>query len=454
MLPTSSSLTATQWTQACLNIQDGGLGLFNHVDIGPAAFAASLTECLHSLSTAIPHIDSLILQQDPSPTQTIQDYHGCIDFVSKFDPTVTLHTARNIKPSNDNTVQKQLSEKVTSKRYNELLSSMQDTSDIAWITSLTHPAAGLWLEYAPKSIPLSLPSTHFTVALCHRLRVPHPSITPGLTCDCTRKSKIDSHGLHILSGCNKDACRVALHDALKREFNTMFKWCGEVSIVEQRGAFQGINPDDHRRPDISIHIPGEPIIFTDISVTCPIPISTSTALSRKDAFTPGRAALVAQKRKMDEYGAVSTAVGAKFRPLIFELTGRPNNDINSVIKSFAEKQAISQGTRWDVVYRYWFARISVTFQFYTAAAILHRTRAIIQRATSATRNISDDTVNAFQFITAFSAATTRNLGTGGTASWSTSIPRLSADHHHQASSSRGHHPQRRTVAIEGSTAIR
>ena len=69
LLPTYSSLTATQWTQACLNIQDGGLGLFNHVDIGPAAFAASLTECLHSLSTAIPHIDSLILQQDPSPTQ-------------------------------------------------------------------------------------------------------------------------------------------------------------------------------------------------------------------------------------------------------------------------------------------------------------------------------------------------------------------------------------------------
>jgi hypothetical protein len=62
------------------------------------------------------------------------------------------------------------------------------------------------------------------------------------------QTDVDSHGLHIISGCNKDACRTSLHDAVKRELNTMLKSGGQLSIVEQRNAFHIIDPDDHRRP--------------------------------------------------------------------------------------------------------------------------------------------------------------------------------------------------------------
>jgi len=276
----------------------------------------------------------------------------------------------------------------------------------------------MWLESAPKSPALTLPPDHFSTALCHRLRIPHPCIVPGLACDCTRRTILDSHGLHIISGCNKDACRTSLHDAVKRELNTMLKSGGQLSIVEQRNAFHIIDPDDHRRPDITIISENQSVTHTDISVTCPIPLTQTNSLSRLEALTPSRAANSAKQRKNKLYEPTSNACGATFKPLIFELTGRPHEDVEAIVKQHSEIQAMELHTRWDVIYRYWMSRIATTFQYYLTSAILHRSRNIIKNSTNASRAVSRESVEEFQFHCTYNDAVTRHLGSGGTLTWS------------------------------------
>ena len=198
----------------------------------------------------------------------------------------------------------------------------------------------------------------------------------------------------------------------------MVKCAGQISIVEQRNAFQALDPDDHRRPDISVISENESVMHLDVSVTCPIPLGPTRRPSRRDAFTVNRAADAAKSKKGKEYASSSAACGASFTPLIFELTGRPDDEVESLVKKFSEIEARGQMTRWDVIYRFWMARISVTFQYYLASALLNRTRNIIRESTKATRIISPDTIEEFQYTSAYNDIVTRHLGSGGTLTWS------------------------------------
>ena len=179
-----------------------------------------------------------------------------------------------------------------------------------------------------------------------------------------------------------------------------------------------INPDDHRRPDITIISENQALTHTDISVTCPIPLTQSTSLSRLEALTPSRAANSAKLRKKKQYEPTSNACGATFKPLIFELTGRPHEDVEAIVKQHSEIQAQELRTRWDIIYRYWMSRIAMTFQYYLTSAILHRSRNIIKNSTRASRSVTQELVEDFQFHCTYNDAVTRHLGSGGTLTWS------------------------------------
>jgi hypothetical protein len=233
-----------------------------------------------------------------------------------------------------------------------------------------------------------------------------------MRCDCTRQTSIDKYGYHIISGCNKGAHRVTLHNAIMHELNTMMKCAGAHTALEERGAFHAIDPDDHRRPDITIFVDNK-VIRTDVSITSPVPLSDEKSLSLKDALTPDRASNAAKLHKDASYKNDVLAIGSRFEALIFETTGRPHALVEKIVMDMCEKAAHALKTRWDVIYRYWMCRIATTFQYHVANGILLRTRKISRNQWNSVSPL--DIIEDHCRINPFNPSVTRHLGSGGIA---------------------------------------
>jgi len=125
------------------------------------------------------------------------------------------------------------------------LSNHQQSSKLAWYTSISNSESGLWLTIIPKTERYIFSAEQFRVSLRYRFFLPQlPSLLrPGLACD---------H--HLTTGCERQGYRHRTHDFVAMEITRMLNYAGIWTKREEKNCFQTIeNPDSQRRPDITVY---------------------------------------------------------------------------------------------------------------------------------------------------------------------------------------------------------
>jgi hypothetical protein len=137
--------------------------------------------------------------------------------------------------------------------------------------------------------------------------------------------------------------------------------------VEQSNAFRTVNPDNNKRPDISI-LGLDRDFFGDVMVTDSIQKRTNV----NNAGTPGHAAAMAETLKKRKYEKDSLAAGMLFLPIIFESYGRWGVSFHAFFNQLMKYGSAYRDMDVGEFTNYWRRRISVTLHKATAAAILSK----------------------------------------------------------------------------------
>ena len=218
---------------------------------------------------------------------------------------------------------------------------------------------------------------------------------------------LDALGHHLVSGCAAESCRTHMHDLLVLELKNIANYSGIYAIREEIGCFKVVTPDNDKRPDLSFRNAAEidsgtevrdrPLIL-DVSVTDPVPGSTSGQLHISDAAAkvPDRAAEQAFKDKNTKYLQIAHDNGLSFLPIIFESTGRVHGSVVKMVKSLAALAEEPLKIAKDILYSNFMNRLSVVLQRSIAGSILQRSVTLNGHLSQKSRNAY---VNSHSFVT-------------------------------------------------------
>ena len=152
------------------------------------------------------------------------------------------------------------------------------------------------------------------------------------------------------------------------ELQSILRSCGCWTTREEYGCFAETNPNDHHRPDISIHNPIDTAVrkeLIDISVTCPLEGSQTGTLqdpTRSQALAPYRQSKLRYQQKMSKYGNRCAPLGFSFQPFVFESSGALDKHARDLLKKYAKKAAELRRIPAERLYRYFLCRMSMCLQ--------------------------------------------------------------------------------------------
>jgi hypothetical protein len=142
------------------------------------------------------------------------------------------------------------------------VSSSNNLGLIAHIGSIQNEDSGRWIALSPKFPNYVMTSSEIRISLLRRCFLAQPSITPGLHCNCSAQPLLDIQDRHFTTDCCKGAHRIECHDNLKNTINSICRYSGCSTRVEERNCFSNITIDnatnnnhddgDGRRPDLSV----------------------------------------------------------------------------------------------------------------------------------------------------------------------------------------------------------
>lgn len=389
---TADTIADCLWSQCCLNVSDGGLGLRDTESVTPCAFVASVVECLPTVSEMLPNYVELF-SADHAPSLTVRQFRKSLRHIGRLANNVgSLASLQDVQQlhataHDDDTLQGLLQMHILARQLVVFRESLRDDSHrLAWYTSICDGNAGRWLEVSPKSEHFSFSNAEFQALLCYRLYLSQPSFIPGSRCNCKSRPQLDALGHHIATGCGKGGFRNATHTAIQYAVKDLLSCSGIMARREETGCFRGSNEDNNQRPDLSVW--GMPEsqhkVVADISVTAPVPVRFTRKLSLAQATKPGRAASVVHNAKVAKYAAVSAANSLEFQPLIFESTGRQHPSCEAFLKRALQKMSNGNQILMSVYCSYWMSRITCVLQKHIACAILHRSDMINGRLVNET----------------------------------------------------------------------
>ena len=277
----------------------------------------------------------------------------------------------------------------------------------AWFTSLQSPDAGRWLTLCPKKPEFKFVNADYEISIRRRLFLPIPRIIPGTLCNCnlTPKVRLDLLGHHLVSACGIKKLVSHQHDEVANTIGGMASFCGFRNLREELACFKEADPDNNKRPDLSILRPPrmeeivvvegrDPKLILDVQITNPVPgskkgvfLGMSLGASRKEGLAAGKA-FNAKNRK---YKGIASENGLSFLPLIFETTGRPHDKVMEFVKKLAHNAEEIKRIDKSIIYAYVMNRLSCTLQKSIAHTIITRMNGINCRTTLAAGGQHSDT---------------------------------------------------------------
>ena len=376
-IPDAENLPEAVFDMCCLPIQQGGLDIQCLYEVAMAAYSASMAAFLRSSEEDVTilmrqEIDTyegggqLFDRNDDSHVYHIQQFKLAVSVLNTEQKAFreAVNEILQLEDSPNHSVQSQLTARLTERRMQTMEENMLLTS-LKWWMSLRCDTAGKWLEAIPKMAKFRLSSEAFRTALCYRYLLPIPNLVAGSRCMCKRKPALDSTGHHLATGCGLHNTRKQNHDALVIELDDILSYAGFWTKREELGCFQMADPDDNKRPDISVLNPvncKHPKLVLDVSVTSPLEGAEKGILrppkSRRRALIKDAAANTRFQQKKQLYGACAEASGLGFLPIIFESTGRLHEQGKRFLKAVAKKASAVKKIRADVLYRFFLKRLS------------------------------------------------------------------------------------------------
>jgi hypothetical protein len=321
----------TWWKQAQLPISQGGFGFGFQEDAATAAYLASSTIFIRSITR---HRESSTIRY-PIFTQHIlqlaQQYTSSIpnSFNRPNDMKQWLANFNDIHPNN---LQAILSDKMTQHQLNNLLKLLQqhNPKSLPPLITLQNCHAGKFLQAIPYAPTTSFTNQHFQLTIRQRLHLPIDDIIPLIPYCATCKHHIhDStqhyHHLHTCKANN----HIPRHQNLSNCLTTMAKHASITMIIEPQKSFYTAKGNGFR-PDFMSVVPfnGTQPSAYDISVT-----HTSTPSSSE----PHPASNQRFKAKTKKYKEACNNRTTTFIPLIFESCGYWRPEVQHFIKICAEK---------------------------------------------------------------------------------------------------------------------
>jgi hypothetical protein len=358
--------------QAFLPIRLGGLGLTKSLNTAHAAFVASTITSYDSIKFHFPEIDV--------ETDLFYDsFKTSLDFIKqhvdlKIQDNFTTNNIFNLYMPTTYHLQSEISNNIMDEAFikfkENVIQNNNNNIYLSWLTSLeSSSSAGSFLLATPKHGDFTFSNAEFCTALSVRLHLSIPTLSPEQACNCKKKPTIDSTGHHLITGCNEGGIRQSHHMAVEHIIIKLLQYSGLLVKSEEQGCFQGLDPFDNKRPDISIfntHILGlDKKMILDISITSPLIGSANGILqpiSIKEAKKPLNAATIRFNQKNAKYKNVSIANNLIFMPIIFETSGALHPDAEKFIKKIAKIGSQLHFIDYDIYYNYCMKCISCVFQ--------------------------------------------------------------------------------------------
>ena len=440
----NTSLSDITWQQLQLNIQDGGIGLGVTDHMRFVSYLSSFIHCSssifshHSRITPAFSFDNLITNHSPAlyddfcqqlttipPPDAASStliairawqlrYHDTFIHSSQQQPNIlhsiyycmhhinnsnlTIPTLFNVSNTTNKKLQHELSTFMYTQFFTKFMQSVSLSNNlgfIAHIGSIQNEDSGRWITLSPKFPAYTITSSDFRVSLLRRCYLAQPSITQGLHCDCSRHPLLDIQGRHFTTGCNKGSHRIECHDQLKTTINSICRYSGCSTRVEERNCFANLNADnedgDGRRPDLTVSNfknAANQDVLLDISVTqsypgsqrCSLPTSFSRtqANSVKDNHSEANQAY---QKKINKYSAVAQRNNYLFQPIIFEANGYIHPQSLQCIKDLATLSSTRFNRSASAVLSYFRNQLSVTLNISLAKSIQRRSAELIHPTT-------------------------------------------------------------------------
>jgi len=244
-------------------------------------------------------------------------------------------------------------------------------------------------------------SSEIRISLLRRCFLAQPSITPGLHCNCSAQPLLDIQGRHFTTGCCKGAHRIECHDNLKNTINSICRYSGCSTRVEERNCFSNINIDnannnhddgDGRRPDLSVSNfknGNNKDLLLDICVTQSYPGSKKCSLPNTFTRTQANSVKVSHTsateaynhHKMQKYLRVATENNYMFQPIVIEANGYIHQQSLKCFQEFASLSSTRFNRSESAVLSYFRNQISITLQTSLAKSIQKHSAEIINPAT-------------------------------------------------------------------------
>jgi hypothetical protein len=248
-----------------------------------------------------------------------------------------------------------------------------------WYVSLCNESSGKWLDSVPKYATFRMDNVNFRAALRFRLQLPAYQIPPGKTCNsCNRNVPIDLCGHHLATGCKNGGLRQQTHDAVKFELNSILRYCGLSTVLEERNLFR----DSEKRPDISVHTPifgNHKKLLIDVSIASPINGTESGKLTVPGPPVPYRNADGRWKSKIIMYNKAGVPQGFDVLPFIFESSGALHPPAVTFLKNLAKYAESQKSISRTVLYNFFIKRLSCVLVDNLAESIRRRTNNLEKR---------------------------------------------------------------------------
>jgi hypothetical protein len=223
----------------------------------------------------------------------------------------------------------------------------------------------------PKETNMTVPNDVMRERLCMRAGLPIPSITCG-PCNCgSPEGFVDEMNFHLLSGCKKDGCRIANHNAIR---DTLIEFCRQANLTcrpECRVVCQADDPETRKKVDLSIdNFNGTIPLGVDVSVVDP---RCSKYTNLRKSMAAGKAAKDREDHKIKKYRDTYVNQSCEFEPFVLESFGRFGNRTRELFNELVDRVHASKDQfTSSYLKQYWSSRIVMALHISAARGVKQR----------------------------------------------------------------------------------
>jgi hypothetical protein len=251
-----------------------------------------------------------------------------------------------------------------------LLEATLDPKHLAWWKSSVANESSKWIDIRPTGPAFVISNENFQTTLRYRAFLRALKHVDGLRCSCSSHPVLDPLGHHVSTGCGAGGYRIGTHNGVVRTLDGILHYCGHWTKLEERGVFHAADPDNNKRPDITVFNPptgNAPRLLIDVSVTNPL-----VGFDYRVNHPVGYQASKVFSAKMTKFSADAENQRFSFLPFIFESTGYLHPEACKFLRLLAANASQTKRIPANRLYNFFVKRLLKSLHDGVAEAMVKR----------------------------------------------------------------------------------